>query len=64
MKDTPRDYTNITNIVSELGFIPINTYRGAYKGLYQKGNKIVDLSASAENKESILKNIIRQINNK
>jgi hypothetical protein len=59
-----RDYTKMTAIAVNIGFTPyFHPITGLMEGKYTyKGYKIpIDLSASAEDEKSILKNAVEQL---
>lgn len=64
MKDTPRDYTKLTEIAKLLGIIPyINRWGQIEAGKYtlEGYDAPIDLSACAEDEKSILKTALVQL---
>ena len=64
MKDTPRDYTKLTEIAKSLGMMPHKNRWGMVEaGKYTLYNfhAPIDLSACAEDEKSILKTALRQL---
>jgi len=64
MKDTPRDYTRLTAIAKNCGFVPhTNIFGQIQPGLYtlEGLNAPIDLSACAEDVYSILRTAVRQL---
>jgi len=64
MKDTPRDYTNLTAIAKQCGLVPhISVFGQIHNGLYtlEGLNAPVDLSACAENEMSVLRTAVKQL---
>lgn len=59
MKDTPKDYTKLDELMTRLGFTPYNDERGFYFHS-AIGLNLIDLTGTAQDEPSVMKEILRQ----
>jgi len=59
MKDTPKNYTKLDELMTRLGFTPYNDERGFYFHS-AIGLNLIDLTGTAQDEPSVMKEILRQ----